>query len=76
MYVRAMLCNCRRRLEAENEDALRALVREHLMAEHAAMRPTEEQVTEIVSVRAYNLEHVNLPVGADSTVEDFGSEPY
>src|SRR4028118_1099500 len=39
MYVRAMLCNCRRRLEAEDDRNLRVLVREHLTAEHATVPP-------------------------------------
>jgi hypothetical protein len=81
MYVRAVLCGCRRRLEAEDEGALRVLVREHLAAEHETVPPTTDGlVEEIVSARAYDLEHVASYAGpdgaADGAEEDFGPEPY
>ena len=85
MYVRAVLCGCRRRLEAEDEGALRVLVREHLAAEHAAVPPTTDWlVEEIVEARAYDLEHTRSYAGhdgaadgtADGAEEDFGPEPY
>ena len=81
MYVRAVLCGCRRRLEAEDDRNLRVLVREHLTAEHATVPPmTDGLVEEIVSARAYDLEHAASYAGpdgaADGTEEDFGPEPY
>jgi hypothetical protein len=77
MYVRAVLCDCRRRLEAEDDRNLRVLVREHLTAEHATVPPTSEGlVEEIVSTRAYDLEHAAAYAGADGAEEDFGPEPY
>ena len=81
VYVRAVLCGCRRRLEAEDEGALRVLVREHLTAEHATVPPmTDGLVEEIVSARAYDLEHAGSYAGldgaADGAEEDFGPEPY
>ena len=81
MYVRAVLCGCRRRLEAEDEGALRVLVREHLTAEHATVPPmTDGLVEEIVSTSAYDIEHIASYVGPDGAVdgteEDFGPEPY
>jgi hypothetical protein len=77
MYVRAVLCGCRRRLEAEDEGALRVLVREHLAAEHATVPPmTDGLVEEIVSAHAYDLEHAMSYAGADGAEEDFGPEPY
>ena len=77
MYVRAVLCGCRRRLEAEDDRNLRVLVREHLTAEHATVPPmTDGLVEEIVAARAYDIEHAGPYAGADGTEEDFGPEPY
>ena len=81
MYVRAVLCDCRRRLEAEDDGNLRVLVREHLAVEHETVAPTTEGlVEEIVSARAYDLEHAAPYAGpdgaADGAEEDFGPEPY
>ena len=76
MYVRAVLCNCRRRLEAEDDGDLRVLVREHLKAEHETAPPmTDGLVEEIVSARAYDLEYAASHTGYDGA-EDFGPEPY
>jgi hypothetical protein len=81
MYVRAVLCDCRRRLEAEDDRNLRVLVREHLAVEHETVPPTTDGlVEEIVSARAYDIEHVASYAGpdgaADGAEEDFGPEPY
>jgi hypothetical protein len=54
--MRALLCHCRTHLEAKDYLALAEEVREHLVREHLALRPTDEQVWEIVSTRAYNFE--------------------
>jgi hypothetical protein len=75
--MRALLCHCRHRLEAEDDETLFDLVQEHLIRVHPAIPPTEEQVMEIVSTRAYDLEYV--PVGYEGGTgpdEEFGSEPY
>ncbi len=56
--MRALLCHyCRHRLEAEDDEALLGLVRDHLIQEHPAIVPIDEQVGEIVSTRAYRLEY-------------------
>ena len=47
MYVRAVPCPYRRHLEADDEEALHVMVRDHLTRDHTSMRPTNEQVTEI-----------------------------
>jgi hypothetical protein len=52
--MRALLCHCRTHLEASDDTALDEEVREHLLRDHAALRPTVEQVWEIVSTRAYD----------------------
>ena len=86
MYVRAVLCDCRRRLEAEDDGNLRVLVREHLAAEHRTMPPAADGlVEEIVSAHAYDLERVPSYVGVGEAAdgaeeeeeeEEFGPEPY
>ena len=70
--MRAVLCHCRHRVEAEDEAALRGAVREHLIRQHPAIEPTDEQVREIVSTRAYAEVHAGR-VGDD---DGFGPEPY
>ena len=75
MYVRAVLCHCRRRLEADDEEALQEVVRDHLMRDHPSIRPTDEQVAEIVSTRAYDIEYAELYVGANGLADGF-SEDY
>lgn len=76
MYVRAVLCQCRRRLEAENDEVLRVMVRKHLTDDHAAVRPIDEQVTRIVSTRAYDIEYAGRYAGPEGMAEEFGPEPY
>jgi len=50
------LCHCRTHLEAKDDPALAEEVREHVVREHSALRPTDEQVWEIISARAYDFE--------------------
>ncbi len=81
MYVRAVFCDCRRRLEAEDDRNLRVLVREHLAAEHGTVPPaTDGLVEEIVSARAYDLDRAGSYATGDGVAagaeEDFGPEPY
>jgi hypothetical protein len=65
-------------LEAEDDEALLGFVRDHLIREHPAIVPTDEQVSEIVATRSYYLEY--LPVHVGGTVfeeeEEFGPDPY
>jgi hypothetical protein len=65
--MRAFLCYCHHHLEAEDDDALCAVVREHLLGKHPAMEPSEEQAQQIVSSRAFDL--YNADVEAE---EEFG----
>ncbi len=75
--MRAMFCQCRLRLEAQDDKALSALVREHLLEDHPAIPPTDEQVEEIVNTRAYNLNYAPSHAGAfDTAAEEFGIDPY
>jgi hypothetical protein len=70
--MRAVLCHCRHRVEAEDEAALRGGVREHLIRQHPAIEPTDEQVREIISTRAYAEVHAGSLVDDDA----FGPELY
>jgi hypothetical protein len=52
--MRALLCHCRTHLEANDDPALAEEVREHLLRDHRGLDPTDEQVWELVSTRAYD----------------------
>jgi len=54
--MRALLCHCRTHLEASDDPALAEVVREHLIGEHQALRPTDDEAWEIVHSRAYDFE--------------------
>jgi hypothetical protein len=47
------------------------LVREHLIRAHPTIPPTDEQVMEIVSTRAYNLVYVEVPADEELAPEPF-----
>ena len=74
--MRALLCHCGLRLEAEDDEALLASVRDHLVRRHPTIPPTNEQVREIVATRAYNLEYAKVYAGAIDAEDEFGLEPY
>ena len=79
--MRALLCHyCRHHLEAEDDEALLGVVRNHLIQEHPTILPTDEQVSEIVATRAYYyLEYLPVHVGGaafEEEGEEFGPDPY
>jgi hypothetical protein len=74
--MRAVLCHCRHRVEAEVEAALRGAVREHLIMQHPAIEPTDEQVREIVSTRAYEFAYAEVHAGSFADDDGFGPEPF
>jgi hypothetical protein len=74
--MRALLCHYGLRLEAEDDKALLASVRAHLVRRHPTIPPTDEQVREIVATRAYNLEYAELYANALDSEDEFGHEPY
>ena len=55
--MRALLCHCRTHLEARGDRALAEEVRKHLLREHPALSPSDEQVWEIVRTRTYDLQY-------------------
>jgi hypothetical protein len=65
-------------LEAEDDEALFGVVRDHLIHKHPSMVPTDEQVSEMVATRAYNyLEYAPVGVGGSAfEEEEFGPDPY
>jgi hypothetical protein len=74
--MRALLCHCRTHLEASDDPALGELVREHLKREHHALRPTEEQLWEIVRTRAYYFEVYHPEYAYASFDQGMVLEPY
>ncbi len=74
--MKAMLCACGCRLEA-NGDA--GLVREalaHRSREHATSVSDEKLVRRVVAENAYRLEYVAPYAGGEGPDEEFGPEPY
>ena len=74
--MRGLLCHCRRHVEAEYDDALFGVVSGPLIREHPAIPATDQQVGEIVTTRAYNLEYVLVYAGGTAFEEEFGPDPY
>jgi hypothetical protein len=75
--MRALLCHCRHHLEAEDDEALLGVVRDHLIQEHRAVVPTDEWVMHVVATCSYYLEHAPVHVGGTVFAEEeFGPEPY
>jgi predicted small metal-binding protein len=74
VQMRALLCSCKHRLAAsDNEELLKALV-DHLSEHHPVMTFSEEQIRELVAARSYKYNEV-VVVGANPE-EEFGFEPY
>lgn len=73
--MRAVRCSCRRHLEAQDDGALLASLREHLVADHLGGSrvgsSANELATQILADRAYKLEYVAIPED-----NELVSEPY
>jgi len=72
--MRALLCGCKLRLTASNDEELFGAVLNHLNVHHPASTLTEEQIREVVAAHSYEFNEVVL-VGADPQ-EEFGIDPY
>ena len=70
--MRALLCHCHHHLEAEDDEALFAVVREHLLWRHPAMEPSEEQAQQTVLRRAYEFKYAEV----HAEEEELAFEPY
>ena len=74
--MRALLCNCRRRLEAADEEGLRKLVVTHLREDHRVEAADEGRARELVAARAYLLEYAAPYADGEGPDEEVGLEPY
>ena len=64
-------------MEAKDDETLLGLVREHLVREHPAIPPSDEQVEEIVNTRAYDLHYAHAYTGSfDAAEKEFDIDPY
>ena len=73
--MRALRCTCGSRLEAKDDGALHASLREHLLVEHLGGSrvgsAAEELATEILADRAYRLEYVPVPEDNELVFEPY-----
>jgi hypothetical protein len=70
--MRALLCHCHHHLEAEDDEALCVVVREHFIWWHPDLEPSEEQAQQIVWSWAYDLHYAEV----DAEEEELAFEPY
>ena len=73
---RALLCGCRRRLEASDEEKLVNEVLAHLKREHPEEERSEARVRERVAAHSYRYELVEVYAGGAEADEEFSLEPY
>ena len=73
--MRAMRCTCRRHLQARDDRALLASLREHLLSEHLGGSrvgsAANELATKILAERAYALEYVAVPEDNELVLEPY-----
>ncbi len=72
----ALLCGCRRHLEASDEEQLLRELLAHLEREHPATERGERKARERVAVHSYHYECVEVYAGGAELDEEFGLEPY
>ncbi len=75
----ALLCSCRRHLEAADAEELFREVQEHIRREHPMMELSDAQLREVVATHSYRYELVEVYAGAGAVPlweEEFGPEPY
>jgi len=72
--MRALLCSCKHRLTASDNEALCEVVLDHLSDHHSVMTLGEEQIREAVAAHSYEFNEV-VGVGANPG-EEFGIDPY
>ena len=70
--MRALLCHCNHHLEAEDDEALCVIVREHLLWWHQDLEPSEEQAQQTVLRRAYEFKYAEV----HAEEEELAFEPY
>ena len=72
--MRALLCSCKQRLTASDEEGLLRKVLDHLDGYHPVMNLSEAQIREVVAAHSYEFQEMAV-VGADAE-EEFGIDPY
>lgn len=74
--MRALLCGCGRRLEADQNRRLCDQVISHLKQDHRTAYIDYEVAREMVASRAYKLEYAAVYANGAALDEEFGLEPY
>ena len=74
--MRALLCGCGRRLEADEDEMLCERVVAHLTRDHLSAYVDRELVRGMVADRAYKIEHVVIYPNGSGPDKEFGLEPY
>lgn len=74
--MRALLCGCGRRLEADEDARLCERVAAHLSRDHRTAHVDREVVRGMVASRGYRLEYAAVYANGASPDEEFGPEPY
>jgi hypothetical protein len=74
--MRALLCGCGRRLEADQDEKLCERVVAHLKRDHLTAYVDREVVRGMVAARAYKIEYVVPYPNGSGPDEEFGLEPY
>jgi hypothetical protein len=74
--MRALLCGCGQRLEADEDGRLCDQVMHHLKRDHLTAYIDYEVAREMVTSRAYKMEYAVVYKNGTSPDEEFGPEPY
>jgi predicted small metal-binding protein len=74
--MRALLCGCGRRLEADEDQSLCERVMAHLKRDHLSAYVDREVVRGMVTSRAYEIEYAVIYPNGSGPDEEFGLEPY
>jgi len=72
--MRAMLCSCKNRLVASDNEELLGAVLDHLSEYHPVVTLSADRIKEMVDTRSYEFNEV-VVVGANPE-EEFGIDPY
>ncbi len=72
--MRAMLCSCKNRLVASDNEELLGAVLDHLSEYHPVVTLSADRIKEMVDTRSYAFNEV-VVVGANPE-EEFGIDPY
>jgi predicted small metal-binding protein len=74
--MKALLCGCGRRVEADEDEKLCQRVVDHLERDHLSAHVDREVVRGMVVSRAYKIEYATVYANGSGPDEEFGPEPY